>query len=89
MNVRKTLLLSATHLAVAAGGFAAGIYALPILIAPAAPTDLELQVAKANVQFTGQFKRELKDSDSLHWGEGVVSVAPNAISLAGRLAPGH
>ena len=63
MNVRKTLLLSATHLAVAAGGFAAGIYALPILIAPAAPTDLELQVAKANVQFTGQFKRELKDSD--------------------------
>ena len=88
MNVRKTLLLSATHLAVAAGGFAAGIYALPILIAPAAPTDLELQVAKANVQFTGQFKRELKDSDSLHWGEGVVSVAPNAISLAGRLAPG-
>ena len=88
MNARKTILLVATHLAVAVGGFAAGIYALPILIAPAPPTDLELQAAKANVQFTGQFKRELKDSDSLHWGEGVISVAPNAISLAGRLAPG-
>ena len=88
MNARKTILLVATHLAVAIGGFAAGIYALPILIAPAPPTDLELQAAKTNVQFTGQFKRELKDSDSLHWGEGVVSVAPNAISLAGSLAPG-
>ena len=88
MNARKTILLVATHLAVAVGGFAAGIYALPILIAPAPPTDQELQAAKTNVQFTGQFKRELKDSDSLHWGEGVISVAPNAISLVGRLAPG-
>ncbi len=40
------------------------------------------------VQFTGRFKRDLKDSDALHWGEGVVSVSPKAISLAGRLAPG-
>ena len=88
MNARKTILLVASHLAVAVGGFAAGIHALPILIAPAPPTDLELQAAKTNVQFNGQFKRELKDSDSLHWGEGVISVAPNAISLVGRLAPG-
>ena len=88
MNARKTALLVVSHIAVALVGFAAGIYALPILIAPPPPTVAEIQAAKAQVQFTGQFKRELKDSDSLHWGEGVVSIAPNAISLAGRLAPG-
>jgi len=88
MNARKTVLLVASHFAVALVGFAAGIYALPILIAPAPPTDAELQAAKTQIQFTGQFKRELKDSDSLHWGEGVVSIAPNSISLSGRLAPG-
>ena len=88
MNTRKTLLLVASHIAVAAAGFAGGIYALPILIAPAAPTMEEVKAATAQVQFTGQFKRDLKDSDALHWGEGVVSIAPNAISFAGRLAPG-
>ncbi len=72
----------------ATAGFAAGIYALPILIAPPAPTMEEIKAATTSVQFTGKFKRDLKDSDSLHWGEGVVSVAPNAISLVGRLAPG-
>ena len=88
MNTRNALLLVVSHIVVAAAGFAGGIYALPILIAPAAPTAEEIQTATAQAQFTGQFKRDLKDSDSLHWGEGVVSVAPNAISLVGRLAPG-
>jgi hypothetical protein len=88
MKTRKILLLVASHIAVAAAGFAGGIYVLPILIAPAAPTMEEIKAATTRVQFTGQFKRDLKDSDSLHWGEGVVSIAPNAIALAGKLAPG-
>lgn len=88
MTTRKTVLLIASHLTVAAAGFAAGIYALPILIAPAAPTMDEIKAAAAQVQFTGQFKRDLKGSDSLHWGEGQVSIAPGAIALAGKLAPG-
>ena len=88
MSARKILLLVASHIAVAAAGFAGGIYVLPILIAPAAPTLGEIKAATTQVQFTGQFKRGLKDSDSLHWGEGIVSIAPNAISLAGKLAPG-
>lgn len=88
MDTRKALLLIASHVAVAAAGFAGGIYALPILIAPAAPTSEEIKVATTQTQFTGQFKRDLKDSDSLHWGEGVVSISPTAISLTGRLAPG-
>lgn len=88
MKLRSALLLLITHGAVAAAGFAGGIYTLPLLIAPAAPSLAELQTATAQAQFTGQFKRALKDSDSLHWGEGVVSIAPTAISLTGRLAPG-
>ncbi len=88
MNKRTALFLIASHTAVAAIGFAAGIYVLPILIAPAAPTVAELKAATAQVQFTGQFKRDLKGSDALHWGEGVVSVAAGAISLAGKIAPG-
>ncbi len=88
MTAHKALLLVASHVAVAAASFAAGIYALPILIAPTAPTAAEIDTAMTRVQFTGQFKRDLKDSDSLHWGEGVVSIAPHAISLVGRLAPG-
>ena len=88
MNTRKALLLAATHVAFAAAGFAVGIYALPILIAPAAPTAEEIKAATAQTRFTGQFKRDLKDSDSLHWGEGIVSIAPTAISLYGKLAPG-
>lgn len=88
MNKRTALSLLASHTVVAAIGFAGGIYALPILIAPAAPTAAELQSATAQARFTGEFKRGLKDSDALHWGEGVVSVASRSISLAGKLSPG-
>jgi hypothetical protein len=88
MNKRTVLLLVASHVAVAVGSFAVGIYTLPILIAPAAPSATEVNAATTAVLFTGQFKRERKGSDALHWGEGVVSVAANAISLAGKLAPG-
>lgn len=88
MKIRAAILLTASHLVVATVGFAGGIYALPILIAPPAPTAKELSAATAQLQFTGEFKRELEDSDLLHWGEGVVSIAPDAISLAGKLAPG-
>lgn len=88
MTTRRTLLLAASHTAVAAAGFAAGIYALPILIAPAAPSMDEIKAATSQVLFTGKFKRDLKDSDAFHWGEGVVSISPTAISLVGKLAPG-
>lgn len=88
MNTSKALLLLASHAAVAAAGFAGGIYALPILVAPTAPTMEEVKAAMQQARFIGQFKRDLKDSDSLHWGEGTVSIGSETISLAGRLAPG-
>ena len=88
LNTKTALTLAVSHLVVAAVGFAAGIYALPILIAPNAPTTEEVKAASAQVQFTAEFKRELKDSDALHWGEGTVSIGSSAISLVGKLSPG-
>lgn len=88
MKSRTVLMLVASHAAVAALGFSGGIYVLPILTAPAAPSVADVQAATAQARFTGQFKRGLKGSDALHWGEGQVAIAPNAIAFTGRLAPG-
>ncbi|HEX6361409.1 MAG TPA: DM13 domain-containing protein [Albitalea sp.] len=84
----KALLLVASHAVVLAIGFALGIYALPLLTAPAAPTPEAVAAAAGQTPYTGQFRRELKGSDLLHWGEGTLSVGPRSIVLAGRLAPG-
>lgn len=86
--MNKKLLLATTHLITLAAGFALGIYLLPILVAPAAPTTAELASLMGPVVWKAQFRRDLKDSDALHWGEGAVSVGPKSISLVGKLAPG-
>ncbi|WP_447826002.1 DM13 domain-containing protein [Aeromonas salmonicida] len=86
---RKTMaLLVGTHLLVAAAGFATGIYTLPILIAPPAPSSEAVAASQQQASFSGTFHRNLKDSDRLHWGEGKVSIGPDAVSLMGQLAPG-
>ena len=82
------LWLAGSHLFVALLGSALGIYLLPILTAPPAPSAAEVRSLAEGASFTGQFRRDLKDSDPLHWGEGTVSVGPKAITLVGRLAPG-
>jgi hypothetical protein len=84
----KKLLLVISHLLVAAIGFAAGIYALPILTAPAAPSAAAVTAEASTAEFKGQFRRDLKDSDLLHWGEGTVSVGRTSIALTGKIAPG-
>ena len=84
----KRLLLLASHLAAMAVGFALGIYALPILLAPSAPTASDVGAQAGPTSFRGQFRRDLEDSDALHWGEGTVSVGPRSIGLVGELAPG-
>jgi hypothetical protein len=86
--MRRILLLTASHAAVLAIGFAFGVYFLPILIAPDAPAATEVAAQAGRAQFKGTFRRDLKDSDALHWGEGAVSVGPQAIALQGKLAPG-
>lgn len=84
----RRLALLASHVAALALGFALGVYALPILIAPPAPAVAELQAQAAAALFKAQFRRDLKDSDALHWGEGEVVIGERSIALRGRLAPG-
>lgn len=86
--MKKLPLLVVSHLAAVAVGFASGVYLLPILIAPAAPTSAQVAGVARAAAYRGEFRRDLKDSDPLHWGEGVVSVGGRSIALAGRLAPG-
>ena len=86
--MKRFLILSVSHLAFAAAGFLAGIFALPILMAPEAPSAAEVADLQSESLYTGQFRRDLADSDFLHWGEGEVSIGHGAVALAGRIAPG-
>jgi hypothetical protein len=86
--MKKLFLLIGSHLAAALLGFVAGIYLLPILIAPAAPPVSEVRATAVDAQFSGQFRRNLAGSDALHWGEGTVFVGNKIISLEGKIAPG-
>ena len=84
----KWLIRIGTHLAAGGMGFALGIYLLPILIAPEGPGEQEVRSVADRSEFTAEFRRDLEDSDALHWGEGTLYVGPDSIALEGRLAPG-
>ncbi len=84
----KKLILLVSHIIIGFLGFAAGIYMLPILTAPPSPVETDLKVVEQQSQYTGNFKRDLKDSDALHWGEGSLAISQDAISMMGELAPG-
>ena len=86
--MRKLILLFISHALVAFAGFAAGIYALPILTAPDKPSDSQIATAIENAEYSGQFRRDLAGSDFLHWGEGTITVGSDYISLQGEIAPG-
>jgi len=85
----KKLALAATHLGTALAGFAAGIYFLPILIAPEAPDITAIESAQTSgPRFEARFDRDREDSDLFHWGEGVIKIYDDAIVFEGELAPG-
>lgn len=86
--MRKVFVLLVSHALAGLVGFAAGIYLLPILTAPPAPADSEVELAARQAEFSGAFRRDLEGSDALHWGEGTVAVGRDAVSLRGRIAPG-
>ena len=88
MSKATIVKLTVSHVAALAVGFAAGIYALPILIAPPAPDSAAVAQAASKSEFVGTFSRDRKDSDAFHWGEGEVSIGPDAVTFMGRLAPG-
>ena len=86
--MKKFLLLAMTHVLTLGAGFALGIYLLPILTAPPAPTTAQVKAAAAGARYVTAFRRDLRGSDSLHWGEGEVSLGPASVALHGRVAPG-
>lgn len=86
--MKKKILLLCSHLLTLAVGFALGVYLLPVLIAPPAPTAAQVSAQAAQASFKTQFRRDLKDSDALHWGEGTVTIGGGSIALQGELAPG-
>lgn len=88
MKGRTIMLLGFSHVSIAMLGFAAGLYFLPILIAPSAPDDSAVEDAARSSVYFGEFSRERIDSDALHWGEGTVSINSEAVLFAGKLAPG-
>lgn len=84
----RLILFLITHGIALGIGFAAGIYLLPILTAPASPDAAMLQEQAQGATYTAEFTRELPGSDFLHWGEGTVSISADRIVHEGKLAPG-
>lgn len=84
----RIILLTISHFAVLVIGFAAGVFFLPILTEEAAPEAAVLEAQAASAEYSAEFTRDLRGSDSLHWGEGAISVSATSISHQGKLAPG-
>lgn len=88
MKMKVLIFLLISHIVIGLFGFMLGIYTLPIISAPPSPQTSALQPISANALYSTEFVRELQDSDSLHWGEGKVSISNNSVSFIGELAPG-
>ena len=86
--MKKLLLLIISHGAIAFAGFALGIYTLPILMAPAAPSSGAVALALKDSRYVAEMQKQRKDSDWLHWGEGRITLSDDFIVIQGELAPG-
>lgn len=84
----KFILLLISHSVVAALAFALGIYMLPILTAPASPTEQDIIHVSTQAVYQTQLTKDLKGSDALHWGQGSLFLTQSQAALAGKLAPG-
>lgn len=84
----RKLILFVTHVVMLIIGFAAGIYALPILTAPPPPAEMQVMQDSESARFTTTFVRDLEDSDFLHYGEGEVFIHDDRVAFEGTLAPG-
>lgn len=84
----KRIILFVTHAIALAIGFGLGVYFLPILTAAPAPDSARLEEMSRDAVYSAELTRDLAGSDFLHWGEGKISVAVDAIVHEGKLAPG-
>jgi len=73
-------------------GFALGVYYLPIIVASEGASDIQIRNAKENILARASFVKDLKGSDSMHWGEGelIISKEDGQVyaTLDGEVAPG-
>lgn len=88
MKFTRVFILLTSHIIAVVLGFAIGIYTLPIILAPEPPSRQDISAVAKQKSFEAKFKRDLEDSDPLHWGEGIVYVGAQEISHMGRLSPG-
>ncbi|MFD0915508.1 DM13 domain-containing protein [Pseudahrensia aquimaris] len=86
--MRRLTLELFSHGVVLAIGFALGIYFLPILTAPPSPDASTLEQAAKDAVFEVALAEGLRGNDTLHRGEGKVSITRTQIVHTGRLAPG-
>ena len=73
-------------------GFALGVYFLPIIVASEGATEIQISTAKENTLASASFVKDLKGSDSMHWGEGELLISKEDgqvyATLDGEVAPG-
>ena len=86
--MKKFFMLLLSHLLFAAIGFAGGIYYLPILLQPEAPSRSEIVGMADTATYRGTFLPDLKGSDWLHNGHGKVYIAGGKVGFLGELTPG-
>ena len=84
----RLIVFLVSHGLAMAAGFALGIYLLPILTAPDAPSDSAVASVAEQAMFSTRFRKDLPGSDFLHWGEGEVSITARRVSFSGEIAPG-
>ncbi len=84
----KKLLPLGLVLAALAAGFALGVYALPVMIARAAPEAAQVEAVSATAISRGRFDRDHPSSDWLHWGDGELWLSTTHIAFSGSMAPG-
>ena len=84
--MKQAILLVVSHVCVLAAGFALGVYALPILTAPTAPTLAETSLAASQSIYKGNGVRTHNEITSLlHWMSSQIDEDAQP-QLYGRLA---
>lgn len=86
--MKRIILGTATHGVALAGGFALGIYLLPILTAPPSVDAAVLAAAAEDALYTVEFAQDLPGNDATHWGTGTISLTSDQIVHQGELSPG-
>lgn len=88
MKRKIKVILLASHLTLFSVGFGAGIYMLPVLTAENNASAEQIKAVKQSARYTGQFVKNQKGSDYLHWAEGTLYISDDDLAFEGKVAPG-